>query len=58
MKYFRIPWKVILWEMSWPNLLLLSASIPSFKTKDDEDADDTKPVQQIAPQDLNHFFKF
>lgn len=36
MKYFRLDWDEIVWNRSWPNLLMLSATIPSYSKEEDK----------------------
>lgn len=62
MKYFRFSWNEVLWEMSWSNVLMLSATIPSFD--DDEKGKgkgkgkgDTR-AKKIDEEDIESFFNF
>lgn len=54
-KYFRFTRDQVLWEISWANLMLYSATIPTYET--DKKGDDG-PVQQIDEEDIAGFFKF
>lgn len=60
MKYFKtLTWDMILWEISWPNLMLLSASIPSYQPKEDGgDENSSTPIEQIPITDVTNFFNF
>lgn len=51
-KYFRFSFHEILWEISWANLLMLSATIPKF----DEDGNPEEPIQDIDGSGLAAFF--
>ena len=47
MKYFRMPYREVVCERSYLNILLLNASIPSYHTdtaEDGEDGVDEKPL--------------
>ncbi|WP_234863450.1 hypothetical protein [Flavihumibacter fluminis] len=35
-KYFRFSWNEIIWEISYRNIMMLSATIPNYKTKKDK----------------------
>ncbi len=52
MHYFHFSWKAIMWEMSYANLMMLSATVPSYKSKSGTNKE--KPVESIAegPEDL------
>jgi hypothetical protein len=39
----------ILWEISWPNLLMYSATIPQYKKKKDSDDDIDDEDAEIIP---------
>jgi hypothetical protein len=54
MKYFRLTWHQILWEMSWANLQMLSASIPSYSDKDDEDDEN---IPELSGNQVGNFLR-
>jgi len=59
MKYFRMSYDAILWEISWANLNMLLATIPTYDTdkEDKEDKEDKdEPVQQV--QDIAELSTF
>lgn len=37
MKYFRVSYEEILWKRSWRNLVMLSATIPSYGDEKEEE---------------------
>lgn len=58
MKYFRLSWEEILWEVSYQNLLMLSATIPVYKSAkgNGKKKDELDPSVNIdSGQDLANF---
>lgn len=58
MKYFRLTWEEILWEISYQNLLMLSATIPVYKSAKEKGKkkDELDPTVNIdSGQDLANF---
>lgn len=56
MKYFRLTWDQILWEMSYQNLLMLSGTIPVYKSRDGKKKEEQGPERNIdSGQELANF---
>ena len=63
-KYFRLTgltngsggtWEYILWGISWANLLMLSASTPTYeKDKDGEENNDN--LKELDEREIENFF--
>lgn len=47
-KYFRFSWHEVVWEVSWVNLNLLIATIPSSKKKDKNESDEDEEVEDFS----------
>lgn len=56
MKYFRMSYDAILWEISWANLNMLLATIPTYDTDKEDKEDKDEPVQQV--QDIAELSTF
>lgn len=52
-KYFRFDLDFVYWGISWANLLMLSASIPTYD--DLKDKEDDKPAKEISGKELAGF---
>lgn len=52
-KYFRFSYDYILYDLSWSNALLLSASIPSYK----KSGEDSTPPETVSTKDAQAFFE-
>lgn len=53
MKYFRMSYEEVVFNRSYINIMLLNRSIPSFKTKVDDDEDksyDTEGETPVKPK--------
>ncbi|MHA4844414.1 hypothetical protein ACX0G7_09630 [Flavitalea antarctica] len=52
MKYFRCTWDQIMWQMSYANILLLSATVPKYESSKkngrEEDGTEVEGVQDLA----------
>lgn len=48
-KYFRFSWHQIMWEISYRNIMMLSATIPSYKSKMDKKRDN----ESIQDREIN-----
>ena len=47
--YFGLSMDEVLWGMSWTNIIMLTASIPTFDRKGTKDADKSK---EASPSEL------
>ena len=47
MHYFGLNMDEILWGMSWTNIIMLTASIPTYETKGTK-----KPGKEVTPDEL------
>ena len=48
MKYFRMSYDEIVYERSWANVMMLSASIPDYSIDNEDDS--LSPAEKIAKQ--------
>lgn len=48
-KYFRFSWNEIMWEISYRNIMMLSATIPSYKTKKEKKGS----IESVNDRELN-----
>ncbi|GAH78266.1 unnamed protein product, partial [marine sediment metagenome] len=49
MHYFHLSMNQVLWDISWVNILMLTASIPTFERKSNDKADKN---EEISPNEL------
>ncbi|GAA0561527.1 hypothetical protein [Chitinophaga japonensis] len=58
-KYFRFSWNEVLWGMSWSNVLMLSATTPSFDNdkENGKEKGGTWPIK-IDEEKVEEFFNF
>lgn len=56
-KYFRFSWNEVLWEISYRNILMLSATIPVYKSKKEKKAatEDVQDRELNSGEDLASF---
>lgn len=50
MKYFRMSYEEVVFNRSYINIMLLNRSIPSFKTKEDDDEDKSYDTEGETPR--------
>lgn len=53
-KYFRFDYEFVLWGISWANLIMMLATIPTYK---DTETKEDKEVDIEQPADLLDFIK-
>lgn len=51
LKAFNLPIEYVLYEMSYPNLILYGASLPTYKSPKDKKGKDGKPQEHIDAGD-------
>ncbi len=57
MKYFRMSYEEVVSKRSYKNIVLLNASIPSYRSKEDKEGGKRKPTRHgNRPMHANEYF--
>lgn len=50
MKYFRMSFDQILWDLSWRNLMMLLATIPVYKRDKDDEKKSVDGIDELGDE--------